>query len=294
MKDYFGYEGKVCVVTGAASGVGKAITEALVDVGAVVYALDRNEVDVPGIKEYIRIDLGSRGSIDDVFENKLPHSFDQFFGIAGVSGETTPNKVTITINFVSNQYIFSKYLPSRLPDGAAVLICSSVGANRWYDPVNRPELEALCHAKDWDDAMRLLDIICTDDLPCGQAYTFSKRVLAYFTMEMAYKFVPRKIRVNSLKVGNANTGLMKEFRERFMRLHPGTTEEDYDKANGLSGMAECYQMAEPALFLNSNMASYITGVELLVDSGKEAGVILGYEEDNWSRRLLTVPVEGIM
>ena len=293
MKDYFGYQGKVCVVTGAASGVGKAIAEALVDVGAVVYALDRNDVDVPGIKKFIRIDLGSRESIDEVFQSKLPEKFDQFFGIAGVSGETTPNKLTITINFVSNQYIIREYLPTRLPDGGAVLICSSVGANRWYDPINRPGLETLCHAKDWDDAMRLLDIICTPDLPCGQAYTFSKRVLAYFTMETAYKFVPRKIRVNSLKVGNANTGLMKEFRERFMRLNPGATEEDYDKANGLSGMAECYQMAEPALFLNSNMASYITGVELLVDSGKEAGVTLGYEKDNWLRRLLTIPVESI-
>ena len=283
MKDYFGYEGKVCVVTGAASGVGQAITEALVDVGAIVYALDRNPVTVPGIKEYIQINLADKASIDDVFQNKLPAKFDQFFGIAGVSGETTPNKVTITINFVSNQYILREYIPSRLPDGAAILICSSVGANRWYDSVNRPEL----------DAMRILDIICTDDLPVGQAYTFSKRVLAYFTMKCAYDFAPRHIRVNSLKVGNAKTGLMKEFRERFLRLHPGATEEDYDKANGLSGMAECYQMAEPALFLNSNMASYITGVELLVDSGKEAGVTLGYEADNWSRKLLTIPAENI-
>lgn len=173
------------------------------------------------------------------------------------------------------------------------MICSSVGANRWYDPVNRPELEALCHAKNWDDAERLLDIICTDDLPCGQAYTFSKRVLAYFTMEAAYRFAPKHIRVNSLKVGNANTGLMKEFRARFMRLNPGATEEDYNKANGLAGMAECSQMAEPAIFLCSDMASYITGVELLVDSGKEAGVILGCEKDNWTRKVLTVPADKI-
>ena len=108
MKDYFGYKDKVCVVTGSASGVGKAITEALVDVGATVYALDRNPVDVPGIKEYIQIDLGSKDSIDDVFQNKLPHKFDQFFGIAGLSGESTPNKVTITVNYVSNLHIMKE------------------------------------------------------------------------------------------------------------------------------------------------------------------------------------------
>lgn len=293
MKDYFEYEGKICLVTGASSGVGQAITEALVDVGAVVYALDRNPCNVPGIQEFIQINLADKASIDDVFSNKVPKKLDKVFLNAGVSGETTPNKVTITINFVSNQYILREYLPNMIPDGGAVLVTSSVGANRWYDDINRPELEAIVHAKDWDDAMRLLDIICTDDLPCGQAYTFSKRALAYFTMECMYEWSSRHIRFNSLKVGNAKTGLMKEFRERFLRLHPGATEEDYDKANGLDGMAECYQMAEPALFLNSQMASYVNGVELLVDSGKEGGVVLGKEADNWSRRLLTIPVESI-
>lgn len=293
MKDYLGYKGKICVVTGAASGVGEAITEALVDLGADVYALDRNPVKVAGIREFIQVNLADKHSIDEVFANKLPKRIDRLFLNAGVSGETTPNKLTITINFVSNQYIFREYVPDMVPEGGAVCVTSSVGANRWYDPINRPELEALCHAKDWDDAMRLLNIICTDDLPVGQAYTFSKRILAYFTMEQAYALSKRHVRVNSLKVGNAKTGLMKEFRERFLRLHPGATEEDYDKANGLDGMAECYQMAEPAVFLNSDMASYITGVELLVDSGKEAGVILGYEEDNWSRKLLMIPAETI-
>lgn len=33
MKDYLGYTGKVCVVTGAASGMGKATAEMLVDFG---------------------------------------------------------------------------------------------------------------------------------------------------------------------------------------------------------------------------------------------------------------------
>ena len=70
MKDYLGYEGKVCVVTGAASGVGEAITEALVDLGAIVYALDRNPVKVPGIKEFIQVNLG----MDIGMVNRAPKS----------------------------------------------------------------------------------------------------------------------------------------------------------------------------------------------------------------------------
>ena len=49
MKDYLGYTGKVCVVTGAASGMGKATAEMLVDLGAMVYALDWAEVKVEGL-----------------------------------------------------------------------------------------------------------------------------------------------------------------------------------------------------------------------------------------------------
>lgn len=286
MKDYFGYVGKVCVVTGSASGVGKAITEALVDVGATVIAMDRNPVDVPGIKEFIQIDLGSKESIDDVFQNKLPKTFDQFFGIAGVSGETTPNDLTLKINFISNLYITNEYLPSRIPDGGAILFGTSVGANRWYHPTNKPELEKLVRSESWDDAVAVLDEIGINDVPCGNAYTFSKRCLGFLSAIAACKFADRKIRVNSIRIGNAKTGLMPEFRARWMRLHPGKTEEDYDLEYGLAGMAECYQMAEPAIFLNSNMASYVSGEELIIDYAKDAAVLVGERPDTWVGRKL--------
>ena len=53
MKDYFGYKDKVCVVTGASSGMGKATLEMLVDLGASCYAVDFNTCDVKGFKKKI-------------------------------------------------------------------------------------------------------------------------------------------------------------------------------------------------------------------------------------------------
>ena len=54
MKDYFGYQEKVVIVTGASSGMGKATAEILVDLGAKVYALDWNACDVKVLKNLYR------------------------------------------------------------------------------------------------------------------------------------------------------------------------------------------------------------------------------------------------
>ena len=46
MNDVLGYQGKNVVITGAASGMGRAAAQLLVDAGANVYALDIAEVMV--------------------------------------------------------------------------------------------------------------------------------------------------------------------------------------------------------------------------------------------------------
>ena len=64
MKDYYGYKNKICIVTGAASGIGKATVELLIDLNAEVYALDINRIELPGIKKFIEVDLNNKESID--------------------------------------------------------------------------------------------------------------------------------------------------------------------------------------------------------------------------------------
>ena len=76
------YQNKVCVVTGAASGIGKALCEKLVALGAQVYALDRNKADIEGLSAFVETDLSDKGSIDAAF-GVLPQVIDRFFGVAG-------------------------------------------------------------------------------------------------------------------------------------------------------------------------------------------------------------------
>ena len=109
MKDYFGYQEKVVIVTGASSGMGKATAEILVDLGAKVYALDWNACDVKGIEKFVQVDLSKKDSINQAMK-ELPKHVDSFFGIAGVSGMKNDFMTTVSIDFIANKYICEEYL----------------------------------------------------------------------------------------------------------------------------------------------------------------------------------------
>ena len=78
MKDYFGYTDKICIVTGSSSGIGLATAKMLVDLGAQVYALARNESTIDGLANAIRCDLTDPRSIDAAF-SIIPQKIDAFF-----------------------------------------------------------------------------------------------------------------------------------------------------------------------------------------------------------------------
>lgn len=73
MKDYFGLAGTTCVVTGAATGMGKAAATMLVDLGAEVYAMDVNPVEIEGLAASITVNLAEKDSIDAAFAQVPEH-----------------------------------------------------------------------------------------------------------------------------------------------------------------------------------------------------------------------------
>lgn len=148
MKDYLNYTGKTCVVTGAASGIGRATAEMLVDLGAKVYTLDIREVTVPGIEAWIPTDLTKREQIDAAFA-KLPEKIDCYFGIAGVSGSKYTYVDTITVHYIANRYITETYLETRLVDGGRICYVASQCARAWDE--TKDEYFSLIEAKTWDE-----------------------------------------------------------------------------------------------------------------------------------------------
>ena len=270
MKDYLGYQGTVCVVTGASSGMGKATAEILVDLGAEVYGLDCNEATIPEMKSFIKVNLAEKSSIDKAFE-KIPKEIDKYFGIAGISGLTQDFNLTFTVNFIANKYITEEYLKNRVRPNGAIAYMSSNGGRGWERPENMEELKEIVKCKGgWEGTVEILNSYGFAGTSGRRAYAFSKRCLNYYVAILVPVFGEKNIRVNSVLPGPTKTGLTDDFAV----MQGGLDKMIQNQAGSAQRLAESREMAEPIIYLNSDMASYISGEFLNVDYGCNAASLI--------------------
>ena len=256
MKNYFGYEGKICVVTGASSGMGKATVEMLVDLGANVYALDLNPCTINGIKEFIKCDLANKKEIDEAFK-KIPEHIDSFIGVAGLSGAKTDYRTTFDCNYTANMYITLNYLKNRMSKGGSIVYCTSTAGLEWKR--FKKEQNKVVHAKTWEEVEEVTRKLASS-APATFAYMYSKRCLSQFACEQAVEFAKLGIRINNVLPASTDTGMKQEFQDMI-----GSEKELIAQA-GLAGrLASPEEMAYPMVFLNSEMSSFISGLDMVVD-----------------------------
>lgn len=271
MKDYFGYNNKICVVTGAASGIGKATVDLLLELGAKVYALDIVKTPLTGVEKYIEVDLSDKDSIDKAME-QVPTHIDSFFGVAGLSGARTNYYKTFTVNYIANKYITEEYLKNRMTYGGCISYVTSTGGLYWEKYAH--EYENFTKAKTWDEMITALHKQAKENILGLMAYPLSKRALNYYMSELAIELGPKKIRVNALLPGSTDTGMKEEF-----EVEAGGKDALIAETGTALRLAKPEEMAYPLIFLNSDMASFITGLPLIVDSGTNAMVNLKLKKD---------------
>ena len=264
MKDYFGYQGKNCVVTGASSGMGKATAELLVELEANVYALDWNECDVKGIKKYVRVDLSKKDSIDEAMK-ELPEKIDSYFGIAGISGAKNDFMTTVSVDFISNKYICEMYLKKRMSRGGSIAFMTSTGGNGWEREDNKSVYLPSIEANGWEATVEAITKTGLNYLPGTLGYPYSKLAMNYYTVYLQKKMTAKGIRVNAVLPGSTKTGMKDEFEKM-----AGGAEHLLSHCGYAGRLAESREMAEPIVFLNSQMASYASGVLMEVDYGNTA------------------------
>lgn len=265
------YKDKVCVVTGAASGIGLATVKLLLEEGAEVYAMDLADVSI-GNTLALTCDLSDKDSIDTAFE-KIPDHIDCFFGVAGLSGAISNYHKTFTVNYIANKYITETYLKTRMSKGGSICYVTSTAGSYW-DKYSK-EFQLFTRAKTWEEMINVLEYQSREDAVGIMAYPFSKRAMNHYMANLSVELAEKGIRVNALLPGATETGMKREF-----EVEAG----GYDKLVANSGMAkrlaDPMEMAKPLLFLNSDMASYISGTCLYVDFCNDAMVKLGLKKDS--------------
>lgn len=265
MKDYLGYKDKICVVTGAASGMGKATCEYLADLGAKVYAMDLAPITVPAEKA-IKMNLGDKASVDEAF-SQLPDSIDKFFGIAGVSGVTTDFATTIRINFIGHRYALENYIIPKLSEGGAIAFMGSLAGTGWQE--TRAELMPVLEASGWDDAVEETGKIAKRAETKGygkmigvKGYFMSKRMMNLYVKKMAGPLAEKGIRINIICPGSTETQLTSQWASLMdAKSMQGAQETRY---------AQPSEMAGPIIFANSDMATYMSGQNIYIDFAQNA------------------------
>jgi NAD(P)-dependent dehydrogenase (short-subunit alcohol dehydrogenase family) len=274
MNNYLGYDGKVVVVTGASSGMGKATAEMLVNLNAKVYALDWNDCNVEGIEKFIHVDLSLQESIDNAMK-ELPNQIDCYFGIAGVSGSKHDFLTTVSIDFVANKYICEEYLMNRMKQGGAIAFMTSTGGNGWEKEENKQVFLPSVEAKGWQATIDAIKETGLHNLPGTLGYPYSKLAMNYYTVYLQRTFASKGIRVNAVLPGSTSTGMKDEF-----TIMAGGEEALLSHCGYANRLAESKEMAGPIVFLNSSLASYASGVLMEVDFGNTAEERAGIRKNN--------------
>ena len=258
-------------MTGAASGIGKATAAMLADLGAEVISLDIQSCGVKGIKRHIPADFADKASIDKAFE-QIPGKIDKFFGIAGVFGFQHDFLTAFTINFISNKYMTESYVIPRLTKGenGAVAFMSSIGGARWLQHVD--EYRELAEAETWEGMVAAIKAKPIEGMAGPQQYMLSKRCINYYMKKRAPEIAINGNRMNAAAPHYTETPMLDILiaqAKKEGRANP------FDSKGAFERLGKPEDAAKAIIFLNSDMATYITGHILYEEGGMQAMIETG-------------------
>ncbi|CAN7534186.1 coniferyl-alcohol dehydrogenase [Phenylobacterium sp. LjRoot219] len=260
MSDPFGYAGRRVIVSGCASGIGRATALSLVELGAEVHGLDVREGDVP-LRSFRRTDLREPAAIEAAVAG-IDGDLDALFNCAGIPPGGDPLDV-MKVNFIGARRL-AELASARMPAGGAIANVGSTGGAGWR--AHLPELLELAEtgsaaaAGAWCEARPQL---------VAEGYRFSKAAIQVWTLLSATRLIGRGVRVNCTIPGSVQTPMLVEIEK--------TTPSAVIDAIAQPAGRRCtpQEQAAALLFLNSPAASYVNGVALPVDGGFTASRLIG-------------------
>lgn len=265
MQSLADYRNKNVVITGAYSGIGAALVELLREASVAritVLDIKKPEVDVDS---YIETDMGNPLSIDAAVAaiNASEHPVDVLFNNAGVAA-TMPADIVMRINILGLKRLTQNLMPT-MRQGGAIVNTASVAGNRW--PEHLQQINALLSIDSWDEGAAW---VADNQALIADGYFFSKECVQVYTLQSAKLATEHGLRMNSICPSPVDTPLLPAFRETM-------SDQIIDWAidAGAGRVATATDQAKALLFLGSDLASYVNGVNLLVDGGYTAALQMG-------------------
>ena len=254
------FDGRVALVTGGGSGIGAAASDAYARLGGAVCVVDVDGSAAEAVAARIRreggramalrTDLADRaqvqamvdtamaefGRIDFLFNNGfgLPPALSQGVATIDALGEAAWDH-TIAVGLTAIFLATQRVLPIMIAQGGGAIVNTASVAGLRGDPGNA-------------------------------GYGAAKAGVINLTWTTAIEFAAANIRVNAICPGFIDTPMLRRGMEKrgiadgFLAQLP------------MGRAGEAMEVANVALFLASDLASYVTGAVLTVDGGLTAGV----------------------
>ena len=232
--------GKVCVITGTASGIGAESARLFEHEGATVVGIDLDAEQAVGaltiaadvadeeqVKQAMATTVEEYGRIDVLMNNA--GILDDYLAAAD-----TPTAVwdrVLGVNLFAQFFTARALLPQMVErgDGAIINVASTAGLNGGNG---------------------------------GAAYTTSKHAIIGFTRQLCFDYARQGIRCNVICPGAVETGMTKEI-----FASPDAAVMAAVESAPIGRWAQPEELANAALFLASDEASFVNGAVYVVDGG---------------------------
>ena len=246
----------VAVVTGAASGMGRRCVERVRGLAEVLIAVDLEPPAVDGAAG-VACDVADAAAVAGLVERvRAEGSFRALVHAAGVSPTMGDARRMFDVDLVGTERLLRAFEKLVVPGSAAV--CFSSMAAHQIAPFADAALDALV---DEPLAPDFLDRAAAAVPDSGLAYALAKRGVIRACARAAVRWGPRGGRVTSIAPGIIDTPMGRQ------ELAQQPIIRDMLDAVPLARLGGADEVAAVAAFLLSDDASFVSGIDVLVDGG---------------------------
>jgi NAD(P)-dependent dehydrogenase (short-subunit alcohol dehydrogenase family) len=242
--------GKVALVTGASRGIGKAISRIYADAGASVLLTSRKQPDLEAAAAEIGGDvdvLAANAGDPEQAEAAVERCIERFGG------------VDILVNNAATNPYMGPTIDIDLPRYDKTWEVNLRGALVWTQHAWKRSMSE----RPGSSVINIASVGGLSVEPSIGVYNATKAALIHLTRTLAMELSP-STRVNALAPGLVKTDMARALWE--------PNEERMGRAIPMARLGEPVDIANAALFLASDLASWITGHTLIVDGGAMLGV----------------------